>query len=326
VTAANLQFGILASSLQVPDAPPTEAYRKLARTAEQLGADSIWAADRIASRRAGLAILEGITAISFFAGLTDQIALGTSVLVLPVRHPVVLAKQLASLDHLSAGRLVLGVGLGENPADYQAAGVPYAERAARCDELIVALRTLWAPGPARFQGRFYSFEDTWLDPPPHRPGGPQIWVGGGSPAARRRAGRFGDGWHPYLLDPEAYRSGLDEVRAHADQAGRDPAGITGSLMLPAVIDEDGERARELAVKVLGRAAAGADVNRLGAFGTPAEVLAATREYVDAGATNIVFNCLNAPIEKLDSYRLLLAEVALPLRASPRPTAGSTKGG
>jgi probable F420-dependent oxidoreductase len=254
-------------------------------------------------------------ALSVFAGLTTRVRLGTSVLVLPLRQPAILAKQLASLDYLSGGRLIVGVGLGENPSDYAAAGVPFAERGPRCDELIAALRAAWARTPKAFAGRFYNFEQFWIDPPPVQNGGPPIWVGGVSNAALRRAGTLGDGWHAYLVDPESYRRGLAAVRAHAEQAGRDPNAITASVKIPVILDDNRDRAYELARKLLGRAAAGGDPVSLGAFGNPDDVMKKLQEYVAAGATNIVFNSLAPNEDPAVAYKRIFLDVLMPLRGT-----------
>jgi alkanesulfonate monooxygenase SsuD/methylene tetrahydromethanopterin reductase-like flavin-dependent oxidoreductase (luciferase family) len=114
-----------------------------------------------------------------------------------------------------------GLGIGINPTDYSAVSVPFKERGKRVDELIPALRAAWSDGAASFESSYYRFEGVWLEPPPHRSGGPPFWVGRSSEAAFRRAGRLGDGWLAYQVAPEQITEGLS-IRREAELAGRDP--------------------------------------------------------------------------------------------------------
>src|SRR6185369_3005296 len=177
-------------------------------------------------------------ALATFAAVTERIALGAGVLLLPLRAPALVAREFASLDYLSGGRVVLGVGVGgEHGRDFEAVGVPVRERGARTDDALRALRGLFSGAPASFAGRFSRFEELSIQPRPARPGGPPVWVGGRSEAALRRAGTLGDGWLPIWVSPERFAAGLETVRAHA--AGR---GVTAAVVLPALVDGTVEQA------------------------------------------------------------------------------------
>lgn len=163
------------------------------------------------------------------AGATERIKLGTAIVILPQRNPVVLAKELATLDAMSGGRLLFGVGVGWLAEEFEAIGVPFDERAARTDESIEVLRTLWADDEATFAGRHTAFDRALMFPKPvqrvgGRPGVP-ILVGGHSKAAARRAGRLGDGFFPARATPDDLGPLLEVVRNSAVDAGRDPGDI-----------------------------------------------------------------------------------------------------
>jgi len=178
-------FGIQGSGQLVGGAPDPGRFREVAVRAEELGYDSLWAGDHISYRNP---ILDIVVALSTFAAVTERITLGAGIVLLPLRHPSVVAKEFASLDYVSAGRVILGVGVGgEGAKDFEAVGVPMRERGARADEAMLALRELFRGGPASFSGRFFSFEGIEIEPRPVQPGGPPLWVGGRSAAAIRRA-------------------------------------------------------------------------------------------------------------------------------------------
>ena len=191
-----VRFGIQGSGQHVGGSPDPATLRAIAAEAEAAGFDSIWASDHLSFVNP---IHEPLVALGMFAATTERIALGTSVLLLPLRHPALVAKATASLDVLSGGRLLLGIGVGgEGEKDFQAAGVPRSERGARTDEAMGVLRALWRGGPVTHHGRFHAFTDVEIAPVPARPGGPPLLVGGRSPSALRRAGRLGDGWLAYM--------------------------------------------------------------------------------------------------------------------------------
>jgi probable F420-dependent oxidoreductase len=231
--------------------------------------------------------------------------------LLPLRHPSLVAKEFASVDYLSGGRVVLGVGVGgEGLKDFDAVGVGPGERGARTDEAMRALRVLFSERPASFVGRFFRFGGVEIDPPPAQPGGPPLWVGGRSEAARRRAGRLGDGWLPIWVSPEAFASGWEEVRRHAREAGRDPESLEPAVVLPACVGRAAaRRARE---HLSARYRTGFELRHIERYcvvGSPEECAARVREYVDAGARHVVFNPVVPVAEVLDEARRLAEVVA-----------------
>ncbi|MBV8690392.1 MAG: TIGR03619 family F420-dependent LLM class oxidoreductase [Actinobacteria bacterium] len=192
-----------------------EAITRVARHAEALGFHDVWVSDHVAIPDGApyppSFLFEPIVALTWAAAATTRVGLGTSVLVLPYRHPLELAKELASLDQLSGGRLTIGIGSGWLQAEFDALDVPYAERGARTDEAIDCMRACWGEQPVTFAGPTVSFEDLKVVPGPAHP--IEIWVGGGAPPALRRAVAKGDGWHGTFSEPERTVPVLARLRA-----------------------------------------------------------------------------------------------------------------
>jgi probable F420-dependent oxidoreductase len=277
---------------QLADVPPDPGrFRAVAELAEELGFDSIWAGEHLSFHNP---ILDLGVALTAFATVTERMRIGAAVVLLPLRHPSLVAKQAASLDYLSGGRLVLGVGVGgEGVKDFEAAGVDVRERGARADEAIGALRALFGPPPAAFSGRFYAFDGVEVAPRSPRPAGPPILVGGRSPAAQRRAGALGDGWLPYLVSPRRFAAGVDAVRGHALDAGRDPDALDHVVVAFARVGDDGDAVREQVRLHLSRRYRMRfephHVEHLCVAGTPEECAARVRAYAAAGVRHISFN-------------------------------------
>src|SRR3954451_23322300 len=220
----------------------------VARRAEHHRFHSVWAADHIAFPKTrtsvypypqsttelafspGVDWLDPVAVMGFVAGATERLVIGTSVLVLPYRNPVILAQELASLDRLSEGRIVLGIGSGWMDEEFAAVGVPKNERGARTDEAMELMRLLWSTNDYRsFRGRFWQLDDVVLASHPSRPGGPPIMVGGNTDAALRRVGRLGDGWLGFEVFVEDVPAKREAIARVAEEAGRDPSAITISV-------------------------------------------------------------------------------------------------
>ncbi|HEY2443517.1 MAG TPA: TIGR03619 family F420-dependent LLM class oxidoreductase, partial [Streptosporangiaceae bacterium] len=203
-----------------------------ASRAERAGYDSLWTFQRLlipagsAMDPVYQSVLDPIVSLGYAAAGTSRIRLGTAIVNLPFISPAVLAKQAATLDILSGGRLDLGLGSGWMPEEFQATGASMARRGARTEEYVAVLHALWASGVTEFSGEFYSVPAGRADPKPVQPGGPPILLGGGAPAALARAGRIADGWlTASRTDLARIADGVEVVKSAARDAGRDPDAV-----------------------------------------------------------------------------------------------------
>ncbi|MCP5026650.1 MAG: LLM class F420-dependent oxidoreductase [Actinomycetia bacterium] len=215
---------------------------EIARFAEDAGFESIWTIEHVVipagyqsaypysdDGRFGwpetLDYPDPLMWMGVVAGATERIKLGTAIVILPQRNPVVLAKELATLDAMSDGRVLFGVGVGWLREEFEAIGIPFAERAARTDEAIEVLRILWREDEASFEGRFTTLDRALMFPKPAQAGGVPIHIGGHSPAAARRAGRRGDGFFPARATADTLPPLLEELNRAAEEAGRDASAV-----------------------------------------------------------------------------------------------------
>jgi probable F420-dependent oxidoreductase len=259
-----------------------EMLLAVAEAAERLGFDSVFAAHHVALpyereseypyKRSGTEVamspgmqwLDPLVTLSVVAGVTERIGLGTSVLVLPYRNPVNLAAEAASLDVLSGGRLILGVGAGWMREEFETLGLDPAERGARTDEYIEVMRTLWTEDPASFDGRFVHFDGTVLAMRPRTAGGPPVWVGGNTDAGMRRALRYGDGWHGFEVYPEELPDVHERLDRLGGEVGRDPGRLVLSVARGLIPPGREEQSFVPDRRMLG-GSAGAIVEELGSY-------------------------------------------------------------
>ena len=204
-----------------------EAIVAAATKAEEVGFDAIFVNDHIivdSSSRAApwTNVYDPFVAMSFIAAHTTRIGVGVSVLIMPYRNPVATAKSLATIDRMSGGRLIAGVGAGWNEAEFAALGVPFHERGARTNEYLRVWQACWAPGKVSFAGRFFSFSDMHVSPKPVQQPHPPIWIGGASDAALRRAARFAAIWQPTPLPLAELVERQTALHQACDQIGRLP--------------------------------------------------------------------------------------------------------
>ena len=282
-----------------------QAISETAAKAEALGFDALFVNDHIivddSPRNAPWRnVYDPLMTLSYVAAQTSKALLGTSVLILPYRNPVVTAKMIATLDQLSGGRAIAGVGAGWNQAEYDALGVPYRERGARTTEYLRLWQACWTPGPTSFHGRFFSFTDLHINPKPAQQPHPPIWIGGSGPAALRRAARFAQVWQPTptplpdLIANQAY------LRDACAEIGR--ASIPRTRM----------SFRVNFSRITGSSGSGS--NRPAGQGDPEQVASDLKRYrQEAGLTEFQINfngCANLQ-QLLDSMSLLVQEV-LPL--------------
>lgn len=202
-----------------------QIIRRVAASAEELGYDSVWVSDHVVVPRANLAnfgetVFDPLVTLGVVAGATRRVQLGTTVLIIPYRNAVVTAKMVSTLDALSGGRVVLGIGAGWVAAESAMLGVPFAERGAMTDEYLRAMRELWTSPAPSFAGRYTQFAEVVFEPKPAQKPHPPIWVGGHSRAALRRAVEFGAAWHPINRSPDELRAGVAAIRALSQARGR----------------------------------------------------------------------------------------------------------
>jgi probable F420-dependent oxidoreductase len=203
--------------------------------AEELGYDSIWVMDHlfnngyIRERLDDKPYYHPLATLSYLSATTRRVVLGTSVLVLPYHNPVELAKYTATLDHMSGGRVTLGIGAGAMTEEFEALGVPFRQRGALTNECMAIMKELWTNPDPSYHSRRWSFSDLKFSPKPLQMPHIPLWVGGSSPGAMHRAATMGDGWHPSGMSPEEFGAGREEVRKLASAAGRDPGALTMSV-------------------------------------------------------------------------------------------------
>lgn len=230
--------------LQIPAFTDDGAgVREFIVAAEELGYDSVWTGDHFvlpAKTRSEYPyawrfsddlpelfpdkrFLEAVSLCAFAGGVTKRVEIGVGVFVLPMRNPVAFAKELSTIDVLTGGRMIAGIGAGWLKEEFDALGMPFEERGARTDESIRLLRALWSPDqPVDFEGRFFSFKDVHCEPVPVRPGGPPIWVGGHTKPALKRCARLGVGWHAIETTPEEFVEHNKRLDDLLREEGRDP--------------------------------------------------------------------------------------------------------
>lgn len=235
-----MKFGLMFVN-SGPFANP-KLFEVLVRTADEVGFESLWSVEHVVvpvgyasqypyskdGRMPGnekIPIPDPIVPLAYAAAITKRIKLGTGILILPQRHPVYVAKEMATLDVLSGGRALLGVGIGWLEEEFRVVGVPFRERAARTEESVRALRSLWAPEPSSFQGRFYRWDPVESYPKPVQKNGVPVIVGGHVEGAARRAARVGDGFFPARGELDLLSSLFAALRDECGKVGRKPEEI-----------------------------------------------------------------------------------------------------
>jgi len=305
---ATLKFGI-SLGLYPFGVPEPDFLFRFAERAEELGFDSISLGDHIVMHSP---LLEPLTVLSAFAARTKRIALTTGVLLLPLRNPAVVAKMVSSLDYLSGGRVICGVGVGgENPKEFELCGIPLQERGRRTDEAIVILRKLWAGSHVSHSGHFWQFEDASMDPKPVQRPGPPIWVGGRSDAALRRAALLCDGWVAYLVAPERYAASLEKIRGFAAAAGRDLSAFTPAHHQFIYVAPNRELARDKAIAYLSKnynQPFEGIVERYCALGSPADCVRWLERCAESGVQHVILRSTCGPEDLLEQMAIYANEI------------------
>lgn len=281
----------------------------LARDAERAGVDGLWVGDSLFARPR----LDPLTTLAALATATTRCVLGTAVLVAPMWNPLLLARQVATIDHLAGGRLVLGFGAGpgHGPArkEFAALGLPFEGRLTRTLEVLEICRALWSGAPSTHTGPLWCYRNVSLLPPTTAPSGPAVLLGGAGPRTLQAAGASFDGWLPVATSIEEFQRGHRHVAAAAAATGR--AEPTVLAYLSVAVDADVERARRTARTSL-EAYYGAPWAVIGdlqevAAGPPHEVARVVARYTDAGASQVIVRvCGSNVMEQLDALVTALA--------------------
>ena len=308
MSAGGLRFGV-----QLSLKPPQEQF-DLVRRIEALGFDSVFTGDHVSFHNP---MYESLTLLASYVPITSRLRLGTAVYLLALRQPAIAAKITATLDVLSGGRLIFGVGVGgENPKEFEVSGVPHGERGARVSEGIDIVRTLWRDTPASFKGRFTQFSGVSLDPKPVQEPGPPIWIGGRSDAALARAGRQGDGWVSYVVQPDRYAQSLDKIRAAAAGAGRKLENFVAAHLAFVTLGRDWESAKAVWAEALTKRYA-QDFEPLarkyGIIGTPEQCAEQLERFRAAGCNYVILNPIGPAAHEREQIERLAAEVVPKLR-------------
>ncbi|MBI4336910.1 MAG: LLM class flavin-dependent oxidoreductase [Chloroflexi bacterium] len=283
---------------------PEVFYECIARCEEQ-GLDSLWVTD---SRMQPRLNLDPVVAMTAIAARTHRLRFGTAVMVLPTRNPLILARQIAALDFFSGGRTILGVGIAvphKVPEGVvRGYGLATPEAPGRLDEMIPLLRKLWTERDVSHHGKYYHVDGMNVFPRPVQQPCTPIWIGGNSEAALRRTGRLGDGWLPYDISAEDCHHGREAILRYAQEYGRTLEDDNFGAYLPFCIADSLAEAEKLART---RVAA----NNL--LGTPHQVRARMREYIDAGVRRFVMNPIGPADQFMQQVDLLAKEIVAPLQ-------------
>jgi len=234
-----VQFGVLIPTREaiMSGRPETSPLLAMAERAEAAGFDAVWIGDSITARPRH----EPLTLMAGIAARTRRVRIGTGVLLPALRNPVVLAHVIATLDRVAEGRVILGVGIAaDTPAirrEFAAAGVPWDRRVGRFLETLDICRALWSRDAVSFSGKHFTLQGVTVEPKPHRPGGPPIWIGGSGPTAFREAARF-DAWFPTGPGVEFFAEHFPRIQAAARAAGRPADAVTGAAYVTLALDRD----------------------------------------------------------------------------------------
>ena len=317
------RFGVFLPSFIWEDDGPERAVgiKDFARQVEDLGFDSIFITDHLLAAKQfySVSFLESLVTLSFVAGVTDRVRLGTSVVVVPIRNPVWLAKQVAALQFLSQDRFILGAGIGWYPPEYDAAGVHKSERGARTDEILDIIIPLLEGETVSYDGRFYSIHDVLIEPVPERR--PEVWIGGGSQladAGSPELPRFAEavkarilrseGWIPRpTCPPDDLARDWDELQVYLKENGRDPTDlvVAHENFMHFVATDDPAEARDeqhkAFLRVMSEERGPPYLEQVYLFGTPDEIVESLQARIDAGVQRFMLHTMTPGLDQLDHW-------------------------
>jgi len=327
---------------RVPNSGPLaspQAMVTVAKASEALGFDSVWVHDHLTwtkeihkthiSSGAEEALhtnenpdfYEAITSLAYLAGIVTRVRLGVACLVVPCRNPIYAAKQVASLDVMSGGRVDLGVGIGSpatiNSREYEVLGVDRRARGKMCDDYVQAMKAIWMTDPSTHHGQFVDFNDAEIFPKPLQKPHPPLWVGGWTEAAMKRTARLGDGWLPAWLKPPDIAARFRQVKAMAQDLGRDPDAIDLGIEVYVSIDRDSDRAKRDAMGTF-KASRGTYerdmslefLREVSLIGSPAEIRSQIQAYARAGVSHFETKFIYPTIDRLLEMMQLFSEEVL----------------
>jgi len=288
-----------------------EVVKRFAARAEELGFAGLWSLDSVpGSATSRVPLLDGLHALTVSAAVTNAIGLGIAVIVLAARNAPQLAKELATIDRLSGGRLTVGVGVGRQEPTAAGLGLPTGQRGRRLEESVEVLRAIWADGHATYHGDFYRFEDVLIEPKPVQRPGPPVWFGAGSPPALRRAARLGEGWLAAGSSPSA--TFADQMRIVVDElheAGRDPSAFAIGKRVYIAVEDTEQRARDRLTPVLdGMYDAPGLTERVAVCGPPEACAEQLRTLTSAGAGELILNAMYDYEDQLEAVAAVAALV------------------
>ena len=278
--------------------------QRWAKRAEALGYDSLWTQEQIVG---SVPILEPVVLLSYLAAITERVRLGASVIVAPLRNPVQLAKRLGGLDHLSTGRLVVGLGLGGNPNDLAPFGISPEKRVRRFTEFINVMKALWTQPEAHFQGEFWQLDGVKMEPKPVQKPHPPIWLGARHANALKRAVRHADGWMGAgSSNTESFIAGVGQVKMYLEESDRDPESFAVSKRVYIAVDNDEQRAEGRLKEWFGKRYGNADMaSQVSVWGSAARCTEELAKVTEAGAEMVL---LNPAFDDLEHLEVLAQEV------------------
>ena len=302
----SVKIGISGTSVAAREGRDT--FLRFLDAVEELGWDSVWFSDRIVGPAWRMDPMAGM---AITAGRTEKLKFGTSVLIMSVRSPVTTARELATIEMMAPGRLVVGVGVGqESPVEYEAMGVRKRDRGKRLDEAIYLMRRLWTEDRVSYESEFVKLTDASIGVRPSRSNVP-IWIGSRAEAGLRRTGYMGDGWLPTQVTPEEVAQGIERINHYANEAGRSIPDDHFGLQISCYMVEHGTVPDYVREKYLLQRRSDVTSDQINLLGTADEITARIREYVDAGATKFVLNPACGPDELFEQVRLVGEAIVQP---------------
>jgi probable F420-dependent oxidoreductase len=299
---SSVNFGAALASMK--DVP------KAARMAESLGYDYLCSGEHMMFHGA---VPNSLITLAVAAGATSKIKLMSTVVLLPLYTPMVLAKMTSVLDVASEGRYHMGIGVGgEFPKEFEACGVPVKQRGSRSNEALEVIKKLWTEKNVSFEGRYSKFSEVTLDPQAIQKPHPPIWVAGRKESAMRRAALYADGWIPYMYTPDMLHESIEKIHRFGKEAGRDLSHFRPGLFIFASVYPDRDEARQQAARALGKNYAqdfSKIAGRYALCGNPDDCRKRLKEYVDAGALTVLVSwaCRQDDIEQ--NMKLVAEEIA-----------------